>query len=308
MNIPKSFSLVALLCLFAACGSQPAQPTSRSPKPAVDARGPDALMVDAMRRHTQQQDFGAALQLVRLAVERAPERRDIAWLYSQLCSQATGCQAEAIESRLRRLDPANASVWLAPLSRARLRGDVAAENEILDAMGHGERFDIYWNSLISKMAVVAGADAAAHLGPTTPDLLTTSLNDVIGWVSAVTVPRFSVLSDSCSSVRTANATIAQRCSRVAAILMRGDSYIAESVGLGIAERLAPPNSTQAANVAAQIRRARYQRDIAGQIIAGQVERDRFSREMIKLMATQRREQDVFLAVIRWGGQPVEPQG
>jgi hypothetical protein len=307
MNIRTLLS-PALLCFLAACSSQPAQPTSTASKAAAEARNPDALMVDAMRRHTQQQDFGAALQLVKLAAEKAPERRDIAWLYSQLCSQANGCQAEGIESRLRRLDPANASVWLAPLSRARLRGDVAAENEILEAMAKGERFDIYWNSLISKMAVVAGADATAHLGPTTPDVLTTSLNDVIGWVSAVALPRFSPLSESCSNERAANPAIAQRCARIAAILMRGDSYIAESVGLGIAERLAPPNSPQAANVAAQIRRARYQRDTAGQIIAGQVERDKFSREMIKLMATQRREQDVFLAVIRWGRQPTEPQG
>jgi len=88
--------------------------------------------------------------------------------------------------------------------------------------------------------------------------------------------------------------------------MRGDSYIAESVGLGIAERLAPPNSLQAGAVANQIRRARYQRDTAGQIITEQVERDKFSHEMIKLMSSLRREQDVFLAVIRWGGQPLDP--
>ena len=169
-----------------------------------------------------------------------------------------------------------------------------------------ERFDIYWNSIVSKMALVASADVAAHLGPTTPDVVTTSLNDVIGWLSAVDLPRFAPLSESCSAARTTNPTIAARCAKIANVLMNGDSYIAESVGLGIAERLAPANSPQAAQIAERIKRARYQRDIAGQIIAGQLERDKFSRELIKLMATQRREQDVFLAVIRWGGQPTEP--
>lgn len=261
-----------------------------------------------MRRHTQQRDFGAALQLVKSAAEQAPDRKDIAWLYSQLCSQANGCQPESTESRLRKEDPRNAAVWLGPLSRARGRNDVAAENEILEAMSRAERFDIYWNSIVSKMALVASADAAAHLGPTAPDVVTTSLNDVIGWVSAVALPRFTPLTESCSTARMTNPTISARCARIANVLTNGDSYIAESVGLGISERLAPVNSPQATQVAERIQRARYQRDTAGQIIASQIERDKFSREMIKLMATQRREQDVFLAVIRWGGQSTEPDG
>ena len=297
-----SFVLSAVLC---ACGGQPTQHATTA-KPAVDPRGPDAMLVDAMRRHTQQGDFAAALQLVKSAAEKAPDRKDIVWLYSQLCSQANGCQPESAESHLRKQDPQNAAVWLGPLSRARLRKDVAAENEILEAMSRAERFDIYWNSIVSKMALVASADVAAHLGPTTPDVVTTSLNDVIGWLSAVDLPRFAPLSESCSAARTTNPTIAARCAKIANVLMNGDSYIAESVGLGIAERLAPANSPQAAQIAERIKRARYQRDIAGQIIAGQLERDKFSRELIKLMATQRREQDVFLAVIRWGGQPIEP--
>jgi hypothetical protein len=259
-----------------------------------------------MRRHTQQEDFAAALQLVKSAADKAPQRRDIAWLYSQLCAQASGCQPESAESRLARADPGNAAAWLGPLSRARLRQDLAAENEILEAMSRGERFDIYWNSLISKMAVAASADTAAHLGPTTPDLITTNLNDAIGWMSAVALPRFAPLTESCSTTRAAHPTIAAQCTKIAAALMRGDSYIAESVGLGILERLAPPNSQQASRIAQQIRRARYQRDTAGQIIASQIEHDRFSREMIKLMSTLKREQEVFLAVIRWGGRSVDP--
>src|SRR3954453_12949253 len=103
MNIWKCFKVLVLVSLLAGCGSQPTQPNKTAVRSATESRDPDALMVDAMRRHTQQQDFGAALQLVRAASEKAPDRRDIAWLYSQLCSQANGCQAEATESRLRKL-------------------------------------------------------------------------------------------------------------------------------------------------------------------------------------------------------------
>ncbi|MFL6618706.1 MAG: hypothetical protein ACJ8MH_08890 [Povalibacter sp.] len=308
MNTRNCFKVLALLCLLVGCAGQPTQKGNVSSKFRADPRGPDALLVEAMRRHTQQQDFAAALQLVKQAAEKAPDRKDIAWLYSQLCSEANGCQAESVETRLRHMDPTNAAVWLGPLARAQDRNDLAAENGILEAMSRGDHFDIYWNSLISKMAVVASAETAARLGPTVPDLVTISLNDVIGWVSAVAFPRFTPLSDTCSAERVANRSVAERCARIAAALTRGDTVIAESVGLGIAERLAPPNSQQAANVAEQIRRARYQRDTAGQIIAGQVEHDKFSRELIKLMAGLRREQDVFLAVIRWGGQPVQPTG
>ena len=31
------------------------------------------------------------------------------------------------------------------------------------------------------------------------------------------------------------------------------------------------------------------------------------REMLELMSTLRREQDVYIAIIRWAGKPLEPQ-
>ncbi|HKE94639.1 MAG TPA: hypothetical protein VKB34_10060 [Povalibacter sp.] len=265
------------------------------------------MLADAMQRQ-EASDPERALGLVRMAAEKAPDRADIAWLYSQLCAQVAGCQPETAEARLRRLDPGNASVWLGPLTRAREAHDAAAENEILEAMSHGERFDVYWNSLVSKVAVVLSADTASQLGPQSPDLVTGNLNDAVGWISSIVVPRFTALSESCSTARMTNPAIAQRCSAISEALGRGDSYIAESFGLAIAERLAAPGSRQAMTVAEQIRRSRYQRDTAGQIITSQVEREKFSREMLKLMESLRREQDVFLAVIRWSGQPTEPTG
>ena len=298
---------ISLLVLIsgAGCGNQPARSTS-NPTSTASSAAADGLLADALQR--QQQDAAQALSLVKMAADKAPDRPDIVWLYSQLCAQVSGCQPESAEARLRRLDPANASAWLGALSRAQLRRDVAAENEVLAAMSRIDRFDIYWNSLVSKVTIVMGTNTAAQLVPTTPDLLSTSLDDAIGWISSIVVPSFRPLSESCSSARLANPATAQRCRAIAAALTRGDSYIAESVGLGIAERLAPADSPQAAAVAEQIRRSRYQRETAGEVIAAQVERDKFSREMLQLMASLRREQDVYLAVIRWAGQPTEPVG
>lgn len=298
-------SLLALLS-GAGCSSDPARPAAAKQHNPAASTPADVLLADAMRRHNQ--DRAQTLALVRAAAEKAPKRTDVSWLYSQLCAQTPSCQPQSAEAHLRRLDPGNGAAWLGALARARAERDVAAENEILEAMSRSQRFDIYWNSLVSRMAVVTSADTAARMGPTVPDLITSNLNDVIGWLSSIATPAFGPLGESCSATRVSNPAIAQRCRAISTVLIKGDSFIAESVGLGIAERLAPPGSPQGAAVAQQIKRARYQRDTAGQIINGQLERDKFSRELIKLMATQKREQDVFLTVIRWAGQPVEPAG
>lgn len=286
-----------------ACGATPPQEPARTRKPAEPA---DVLLADAVRRQQGHFDVVQALPLVKAALDKAPDRPDIAWLYVQLCARVAGCQPESAEARLRRVDPKNAAAWLGALDRARRSNDVAAANEVLDAMSRSERFDIYWNALVSRIAVVLSADTAAQLGPTTPDLVTSSLNDTIGWLSAVSLPVFRPLGDACIRERGSNPIAAQRCRAIADVLLRGDSYVAESFGFGIRESLAAPGSPDAAAVARDIRRSRYQRDTAGQIIAIQENREKFSRELIKLMANLRREQDVYLAVLRWGQQPVEP--
>ncbi len=296
---------VALMWLLAACGSTPSQPQQEATR-GKGSESSDVLLADAIRRQRGQFDGMQSHPLVKEAYDKAPDRPDIAWLYAQLCATVAGCQPESAEARLRRLDPKNSAAWLGALSRTQRSNDVAAENEILDVMSRGERFDIYWNVLASRVAVILSADTAAQFGPTTPDLVTSSLNDTIGWLSTVSIPAFRPLSDACIRGPVGNPAVAQRCRAIANTLVRGDTVIAESVGLGIRERLAAPGSPEAAAVAQDIRRSRYQRDTAGQIIAMQEDQEKFSRELIKLMANLRREQDVFLAVIRWGQQPVEP--
>lgn len=303
-HIPSTVVGFALILILAACGSTPSQPQkSAGAKPS---ESPDLLLADAVRRQQGRFDAVQALPLAKAAFDQAPDRPDIAWLYVQLCSQVAGCQPESAEARLRRIDPKNGAAWLGALGRARRGNDVAAANEVLDAMSRSERFDIYWNALISRIAVALSVSTAAQLGPTTPDLVTSSLNETIGWLSAVSMPMFLPLSDACIRERRSNPVLVQRCGGIADAMQRGDSYITESIGFGIRESLSVPGSPEANAVARDIRRSRYQRDTAGQIIAIQEDQEKFSRELIKLMANLRREQDVFLAVLRWGQQPVEP--
>ena len=260
------------------------------------------LLADAMRRHNQ--DPNQALALVAEAAAKAPRRPDILWLYAQLCAQAPGCQPEEAESRLRKLDPDNAAAWLGALSRAHAQRDVAAQNEILDAMSRETRFDIYWNSLVSKITRAIGPAQVPATAMTEP--LTTTMNEVIGWLSGIALPRFAPLGDTC--LKTTNPATIERCRGVARALMQGDSMIAGGMGISLMERVAQPASAEAMSVIAQRARSAYQLETAGAIVSAQVEQDKFTLEMLELMSKLRREQDVYIAIIRWAGKPLEPEG
>lgn len=298
---------VALLVTAAGCGTAPSKDKAKQPlATAVKTTAADVLLADAMQRQTVERSAASALLLVEGAAQKAPNRADIAWLQIALCTQVAGCRPEALESRLRKLDPGNGVVWIGPLARARRAGDTAAENEILEALSRSQRIDIYWNSLVSKIAVARGEDANIEPTMALAGPLTNNLNEAIGWLSAVALPAFQPVTESCSGARIANPAAAARCLGVAQAMQRGDTYIAEGIGLGIAQQLAAPGSPQAIVVDEQIELSRYQRDLAGQIMTDQIERERFSHELVKLMNSLHREQDVFIALIRWAGQPVTP--
>jgi len=318
-------ALGALLLAVAGCGSTPNKDLAKSPAQrgaelltpgTLRATPADLLLADALRRQTVESNAEPALVLVEGAAQRAPERTDIAWLQVQLCLRVTGCQPEPLEARLRKLDPGNASAWVGALARARQGKDTAAENAILDVMSRAQRFDIYWNSLVSHLTIALNQTAAGQAGArsgkspsaaTQPAIsLTDSLNEAIGWLSDIALPAFQPVADSCSAERVANPAVATRCGAVSQVLQRGDSYLAEGIGLGIAEHLAAPESPRAIIVAERIHQTRYQRDTAGEIIATQLEREKFTHELLKLMNSLKREQDVYVAVIRWAGQPVMP--
>ena len=307
LRTTATLAVAALLLVTGGCGTTPPQQPDSKPAPAESfhATAADLMLADAMRRQYVE-GAGAALVLVEGAAQKAPDRPDIAWLQIALCRAVPGCQPEPLEARLRRLDPGNGIVWLGPLAKAQQQRDVAAENEILDVMSRSERFDIYWNSLAAHIAIARSQDP--NLKPTvlSGGPLSSSLNDVIGWLSGVALPALSPISQACSAQRAANPTIAARCLGVAQAMQRGDTYIAEGMGLGIAQRLAPPASLQSVATDEQILVSRYQRDTAGQIMNNQVERERFTHELVKLMSSLHREQDVFVAVIRWAGQPLMP--
>jgi len=297
-------ALLTILLGVAGCGTT--QP-ERAAAPRLDRSenfrsGPvDALVADAMRRHFGLHDTVQALQMLKAAAGRSPDRADIVWLYSQLCAQATGCEPEPLEARLRKLDPGNGIAWLGALGRARGRADVPAETEILTAMSRSPRFDLYWNSLVSKLGVAVSQSSSAEPGNAMMDPLTSGLNEAVGWLSSIALPAFQPLREACSGAGVSGPTTRANCIRISDAMRRSDTYIVEGLGLGIAQRMAPPASDAAEQIERQIRLSRYQRETATGVMEAQLERERFSLQLVELMKKLPREQDVFLAVLRWSG-------
>jgi hypothetical protein len=303
-----AMALVAIAMVLHGCaspktGSQPHASSKRTPNTLAS---PDLLLAEALRQYVNNRDGAQALAMAQLAVERAPERADALWIYLQICSGSQGCRPEPLEAQLRKLDPTNGIVWLGPLNRAVQQNNQAEADQILEAIGRSQRVELGWNGMVAKIAT-ALAERTRNTAPENKLPLAEGLNEAVGLLSRITLPAFQPLSDSCPARRLGERLAAARCLLVSAILQRGDTYVSESIGLGIAQRLAATDiAGDSAKVDQRIAVSRYQRDSAGEIIAGQVEREKFTSEMLDLMNKLRREQDVFTAVIRWAGRPLAP--
>lgn len=280
--------------LIACSGSPTRSETSQrtAPKPvAVDIVAAEALAVFALQR-----DGARAWSLISAATKQAPGRTDLAYLQASLCGLMDGCHPEAYEARVRKLDPGNAAIWMRSLEAAQSRKETVVEGQILEAIGRGQRFDVYWNQLgasITGARVANGSQANA------------SLSESIDWLGATIVPPLQPLTLACSRTRTSEPAWADRCRRVARVLMNSDTYIAESIGTSIARQVAADAGEQG-KLEERARTARYLWRTYAAITSSQVERDKFAFELLELMRKLRREQDVHLAVVRWAGRPVTP--
>lgn len=296
MNTRVLWPIWVAVLMLTACSSTPRQ--AAAPRPHVGKVGADHWALAAVEAMQIKGDGALALANIQRAVQAEPKRADLTWLWVSLCLRANGCAPEAIEMRLRKLDPGNTAVWLAPLARAQADKDARSEAEILETIGKGERFDVYWNSLLWRLTQVR-----ASVAPKEQRLPTTAaLNDVAKMLSAVILPSLQPFASACSSDRVRQSAVAARCKQVAKVLENGDSYAAEAIGLGIEQRIYPEGSPEGVALADRIQNLRYRRDTAAAVIESQVEREKFSLQYLELLKKLRREQDVTDAILRWSGE------
>jgi hypothetical protein len=301
------FLLAALLALTA-CASQ--SPQRGTATPAASARtppgNPDELAADALQTLADGNARGALAAIARANVA-APNRPDLAWLHARICMMSAGCESEPLEARLRKLAPDNGIVWLGPLARAQARHDKRVEDQILEAMSSAQRFDLYWNALVWRLSTASSArrpPPGSSNAPIQP--LTQALDRTTEALSNAVTPAFKPLNAACALDRTQDPATRTRCERIAQAMQRSDTTLVEAIGLGIGQRLAKPASPTATVLEERGATLSYRSQAAGAVVRAQVEREKFSTQLIELMKKLPREQDVTVAILRWAGEPLLP--
>jgi len=293
--------------LLAACAGSPTQ-KSAAPASVAGSGNADELAANALTRWGGDGATGSqALAQIQRAAQSAPQRPELLWLHARICMDTPGCEPESIEAQWRKLDPGSGTVWLGALARAQARKDTQTEEQILDVMTKANHFNVYWTTLVAQLTpAVSRTPVATALPQAAPTPLTNALNSTIGYLSRMTTQAFMTLSIACDAQQVREPGRRVRCDRIAQILQKSDTTLAEGVGLGIAQRLAAPNSMASMQITEKINTLSHQNQASGTIVAAQVEKEKFSDQMLKLMSESRREQDVSRAILRWAGQPLTP--
>jgi hypothetical protein len=293
--------------LLAACaGSPPQQPAA--PVSVAGSGNADELAAAALTSWGSDGVKGSqALAQIQRATQKEPQRPELLWLQARICMGTPGCEPEAVEAQWRKLDPGSGSVWLGPLARAQARKDTNTEDQILDVMARASHFNVYWTTLVAQLTPpVSRTPVATAVPQAAPTPLTNALNSTVEYLSRMTTRAFTPLSIACDAQQVREPRRRVLCDRIAQIMQKSDTTLAEGVGLGIAQRLAVPNSMASMQITERINTLSHQNRTSGTIVAAQVEKDKFSGQMLKLMSELKREQDVSRAILRWAGQPLTP--
>jgi hypothetical protein len=237
-----------------------------------------------------------SLALIGRAIAAAPERPDLVWLQAQVCQEVTRCDPEPIERHLRELDPSNGAGWMGALARANSSRNDEAIDAALAAMGHSDRVDIYWTTLIARLSRATAQTRTISLEEA--DLV------IIGVLAAQAIPAYSGVSNACKGERLQRAEINEACRDVAGAFERGDTYITEMIGIAIAKRVWPAASPEW-KAAAEARRVfEYRSKFWPALDTRDMSH---AEEYLTLCAQNRREQDVLLAqLIAEGKNPNPP--
>lgn len=297
------------MLLLSGCASSPPESAGGSSAPAAATGDVDQIAATALALWGSDASGNGsqALSQIRNAANAAPERADIQWLNLRLCIEVPGCEPQPVETRLRQLDTTNGAVWLGPLSRAQQRKDVRAEQQILEMMTKAADFDVYWTTLVARLTPhVSRMPVATSVAQPVPTPLTNAMNSTVTWLSSLATPAFAALSTACDNQHVSEPATRVRCEQISQALQRSDTVLAEGIGLGIAQRLTIPGSASEFQVNEKIQTLRHQSQESGAVIAAQVEKEKFSEQMLKLMSQLNKEQDVARTILRWAGEPLTP--
>jgi hypothetical protein len=287
---------VLLLLLCAGCASDGVRGQAaynrkiqRTEQLLISAGDADSLAAAAMLSIGPKVDPGQGLTLIARAVERAPDRPDLVWLNVRLCVQVEGCNPEPLETRLRALDSANGPAWSDSIARAGKRNDVAAVRKDLVAIATPTRFDTYWNATIVHTTNAILKTRTMDL----PDAFVAT----IGTAAAMAIPAYQTIVNACKGEPLRDPDVLDTCRRVASVMRRGDTYIAEMIGVAIAKRAWPEGSAEYLDAVSAKRVARYRMDRDGKLGLHHLWSAHYAARRLQWMTEKKTEQEVTLAEI-----------
>ena len=247
----------------------------------TDADSLAAAGLLSLTKHREQ-----SLPLIERAIAASPTRVDLVWLQSEVCLKVDSCDPIPIEQRLRELDPSNAAGWAGALVRASSSNNEAAKDAALAAIGHKDRFDIYWTTFISRLtdAVIRARTMSRQ----------EALVTVIGYQAAAAIPVYEVAAKACKGDRLQRPEINEACQGVASAFQKGDTYLTEMIGVAIAKRVWPEDSPEWKAAAEERRVYEYRSGLYTKMTVREITHPG---EYLALCAQNRREQDVWLAQI-----------
>lgn len=233
------------------------------------------------------------------AVAAAPERADLLWLESRACQKLPACDPEPLDRRLRTVDAENGAAWLTALARAEGLHDEAAKDAALAAISRSPRVDLYWTTLIARLSSAAAQTGVIPLGDAEVS--------VIGVLAAQAIPAYSIVTHSCQGERLERPDGVATCRGIAKAFENGDTYITEMIGVAIAKRVWPEQSSEWTAATEARRVFEYRAKLMGKIFPDP-SGETAARSFLTLCAENRREQDVFRGQLVAAGENPDPPG
>jgi hypothetical protein len=248
----------------------------------------------------------SALQRIGQASELAPDNPAIIWLNLQLCAATAGCDSRTIATDLRWVDPDNSAAWMSELSDAHKDKDTVEIARVLADMARGKRFDVYYHGIVLMMF-----DALAAVRRELPGGVTASdrerLITLEGAAAAEIFPPFAPLTDACKE---SGSTAERRevCTRIARIMQKGDTVLAQTVGFGMERRLLSPDSAEAKAIAERRQLLEWRLAAADKLDFSVLPWTTAARTRTRIaeMRLLPREEDVCIALLRRHKMALEP--
>jgi hypothetical protein len=248
----------------------------------------------------------AAVEYAAKATDLAPDNPAIGWLRLHLCAHATACDLKDAATTMRWVDADNAAAWLPTLASAQRDRDTTEVDRILTDMTQGKRFDFYGNR-----ATVMMFDALKRARPALPKHYADSdlarLNEALNVTSAAFMPSFSPVINACRETA-ADGERRESCLKLSKIMQKADAVMTQLVGFAIERRLTAVDTREQRALAERRRVLEWRVASANGADTPLLPwlRNARARSRLAKMRALPREEDVYIALLREHGMPLDP--